>query len=77
MRVDHCGNGRRDHLLVMTGVVTRIEAKTFWFKGRIAITDNEITGVCIREGTYTFRIIGARKLWRMRNKKPAAPAVPT
>jgi hypothetical protein len=55
--------------LVMTGVITRIEAKTFWFKGRIAITDNETSEVCVREGTYTFRIIGARRFWRMKEQE--------
>lgn len=55
--------------LVINGVITRIEAKTFWFKGRIAITDNETTEVCVREGTYTFRIIGARKFWRMKEQQ--------
>lgn len=52
--------------LVITGVITRIEAKTFWFKGRIVITDNETTTPCVRDGTYTFRIIGARRFWRMK-----------
>ncbi len=55
--------------LVINGVITRIEAKTFWLKGRIAITDNETTEVCVREGTYTFRIIGARKFWRMKEQQ--------
>ena len=55
--------------LVISGVITRIEAKTFWLKGRIAITDNETTEVCVREGTYAFRIIGARKFWRMKEQQ--------
>ena len=55
--------------LTMTGVITRIEAKKFWFKGRIAITDNETSEVCVREGTYTFRIIGARRFWRMKEQE--------
>lgn len=55
--------------LVMTGIVTRIEARTFWFKGRIAITDNETAEVCVREGTYTFRITGGRKFWRMKEQE--------
>ena len=55
--------------LVITGVITRIEAKTFWFKGRIAITDNETTEPCVRDGTYTFRIIGARRFWRMKENQ--------
>jgi hypothetical protein len=55
--------------LVMTGVITRIEAKKFWFKGRITITDNETSEVCVREGTYTFRIIGTRRFWRMKEQE--------
>jgi hypothetical protein len=52
--------------LVITGAITRIEARTFWFKGRIVITDNETSAPCVREGTYTFRIIGVRRFWRMK-----------
>jgi hypothetical protein len=59
--------------LAITGVVTRIEARTFWFKGRIAITDNETTEVCVREGTYTFRIIGARRFWRLKENAAGCP----
>jgi hypothetical protein len=59
--------------LTMTGVITRIEAKRFWFKGRIAITDNETSEVCLRDGTYTFRIIGARKFWRMKEQQARCP----
>jgi hypothetical protein len=59
--------------LVMTGIVTRIEARTFWFKGRIAITDNETATPCIREGIYTFRIIGARRFWRMKENAANCP----
>jgi hypothetical protein len=59
--------------LTMTGVITRIEAKTFWFKGRIAITDSETAEACVREGTYTFRIIGERKFWRMKEQQARCP----
>ena len=59
--------------LVITGVITRIEAKTFWFRGRIAITDNETTELCVREGAYTFRIIGARRFWRMKEQQARCP----
>jgi hypothetical protein len=55
--------------LVVNGVITRIAAKTFWFKGRIEITDDETTEVCVRQGTFTFRIIGARKFWRMKEQQ--------
>ena len=59
--------------LVMTGVITRIQTNTFWFKGRIAITDNETTEICVREGTYTFRVIGARRFWRMKENAAGCP----
>ena len=62
--------------LTMTGFVTRIEAKTFWFRGRIAITDNETTEVCVREGTYTFRIIGQRRFWRLKEQEARCPGRP-
>lgn len=54
--------------LVVNGVITRIEAKTFWLKGRIEITDDETTELCVREGTFTFRIIGGRRFWRMKEQ---------
>jgi hypothetical protein len=54
--------------LVVNGVITRIEAKTFWLKGRIEITDDETTELCVREGNFTFRIIGARRFWRMKEQ---------
>ncbi len=59
--------------LTMTGVVTRIEARRFWFKGRIEIKDNETTDICVRDGTYTFRITGARKFWRMKEQEARCP----
>lgn len=55
--------------LVVNGTITRIEAKTFWLKGRIEITDDETTEPCVREGTFTFRIIGARRFWRMKEQQ--------
>jgi hypothetical protein len=59
--------------LVIEGVVTRIEARKFWFKGRIAITDNETTQVCVREGVYTFRITGNRRYWRLKEQEARCP----
>lgn len=59
--------------LTIDGVVTRIEAKNFWFKGRIVIVDNETTEPCVREGTFTFRIVGARKFWRMKEQIAGCP----
>lgn len=59
--------------LVIKGVITRIEAKTFWFKGRIEITDDETTELCVRDGNYTFRITGARRFWRMKEQIARCP----
>jgi hypothetical protein len=59
--------------LVVEGIVTRIEARKFWFKGRIAITDNETTEVCVREGVYTFRITGTRRYWRLKEQEARCP----
>lgn len=55
--------------LTIDGIVTRIEAKNFWFKGRIVIVDNETTEPCVREGTFTFRITSGRKYWRMKEQE--------
>ena len=55
--------------LTLDGIVTRIEAKKFSFKGRIVIVDNETNEPCVREGTYTFRITSGRKYWRMKEQE--------
>lgn len=54
--------------LTVDGIVTRIDARTFQFKGRIIIVDDETTQPCVREGSYTFRITGSRKFWRMKEQ---------
>jgi hypothetical protein len=59
--------------LTIDGVVTRIEAKNFWFKGRIVIVDNETNAPCVREGAYTFRITSGRKYWRMKEQEARCP----
>jgi hypothetical protein len=59
--------------LTIDGVVTRIEAKNFWFKGRIVIVDNETQEPCVREGTFTFRITSGRKYWRMKEQEARCP----
>jgi hypothetical protein len=59
--------------LTIDGIVTRIEDKNFWFKGRIVIVDNETTEPCVREGTYMFRITSGRKYWRMKEQEARCP----
>lgn len=52
--------------LSLDGVVLRLDAKSFTFKGRIEIFEPEAGEACIRDGVLTFRITGARKFWRMK-----------
>lgn len=59
--------------LSIDGIVTRIEAKTFWFNGQITIVDNETSQPCVRSGTFTFRIVGARRFWRMKEQEARCP----
>lgn len=59
--------------LTVEGVVTRIEARKFWLKGRIVIVDNETNQPCVREGIYTFRITGARRFWRLKEQEARCP----
>jgi len=52
--------------LEIDGDVTEIGARSFTFRGRIAITDAPDPGRdCLREGTYEFRITGRRRYWRL------------
>ncbi len=59
--------------LTVEGVVTRIEARKFWLKGRIVIVDNETNQPCVREGVYTFRITGTRRYWRLKEQEARCP----
>ena len=60
------GRGNSD-LLTVEGVITSIDAKEFEFDGKIVTQISHINGgeTCVREGTFTFRITGKRKYWRM------------
>jgi hypothetical protein len=52
--------------LELDGDVIEIGARSFTFRGRIAITDTPDPGRdCLREGTYEFRITGTRRYWRL------------
>lgn len=59
--------------LTIDGIVTRIEAKNVWFKGRIVIVDNETSEPCVRDGVFTFRITSGRKYWRMKEQEARCP----
>ena len=56
------GSGR----LEIDGAVLSIDARSFTFRGHIAITDTPDPGrECIRDGEYEFRATGTRRYWRL------------
>ena len=56
------GDGR----VTIDGDVIRINPRSFFFRGRIVITDAPDPGRnCVREGTYEFRATGTRRYWRL------------
>jgi len=59
--------------LDIDGVVTHIEARSFMFRGRIALHDAEANVDCVRDGAYTFRITGTRKYWRLKEQEAHCP----
>ena len=62
--------GKGTDSLTIDGEVVSVNAKDFTFKGRIVTRVSYIAGgkECVREGTYLFRISGARQFWRMREQ---------
>jgi hypothetical protein len=62
LQVQRDGAGR----LELEGEVIEMNARSFTFRGRIAITDTpDPDRECIRDGTYEFRITGSRRYWRL------------
>jgi len=58
------GNGR----VTIDGDVIRINPRSFFFRGRIVITDTPDRGRnCVREGTYEFRATNQRRYWRLQD----------
>ncbi|MBC7900203.1 MAG: hypothetical protein H7070_09140 [Saprospiraceae bacterium] len=49
------------------GLITRIDAKEFTFEGKIVSQVSHINSgnPCERKGSFTFRITGKRKYWRL------------
>jgi hypothetical protein len=60
------GESAEDFLKV-DGVITRVDAKEFVFRGKIIMQVHHNNGgkPCEREGEMTFRITGKRKYWRL------------
>jgi hypothetical protein len=63
--------GKDNNMLSIDGEVTAINAKDFTFKGKIVTRVSYIAGgkECVRNGTFLFRISGARQFWRMREQQ--------
>jgi hypothetical protein len=63
--------GKDNNLLSIDGEVTAINAKDFTFKGKIVTRVSHIANGkdCVRDGTFLFRISGARQFWRMREQQ--------
>ena len=54
--------------VTLDGDVLRINPRSFFFRGRIVITDAPDRGRnCVREGTYEFRATGQRRYWRLQD----------
>jgi len=69
--------GKDKDLLTIDGQITAINAKDFSFKGKIVTRVSHIANGrdCVRDGTFLFRITGARPFWRMReNQNPCDEA---
>jgi hypothetical protein len=60
----------------MHGTITRVDAKSFLFNGDIETRVSHINDgkPCMRHGEMTFRMVGARKYWRL--KEMQNPCVP-
>lgn len=52
--------------VTIEGDIGMIDARSFTFRGRIAITDTPDVGRrCLRDGTFVFRATGQRRYWRL------------
>lgn len=59
--------------LEIDGVVTRIDATSFVFQGRVAMRQApENRAECLREGQLHFRVTGTRRYWRMQEMEACA-----
>jgi hypothetical protein len=58
---------RTGDFVEVDGIVTRVEDRTFDFRGRIVTRVSHINGgePCLREGDMTFAIKGKRRFWRL------------
>lgn len=63
--------GKDGNRLFIEGEVVTINARDFTFKGKIITKVSYIANGrdCVRDGTFTFRISGARQFWRMKEQQ--------
>ena len=62
--------GKGTDFLTIEGQVVTVNALNFVLRGRIVTRVSYIAGgkECLRDGTFTFRISGARQFWRMKEQ---------
>lgn len=60
------GRGNTDFVTI-TGEIETIKAREFTMNGTITTQVSHINNgePCVREGTFTFRVTGTRKYWRL------------
>lgn len=70
------GRGNTDYVK-MDGLITRVDAKAFTFKGTITIqvSTNNNGEVCKRDGELNFRITGNRRYWRLQEMDNPCEAI--
>lgn len=66
LRGEQKGRGNSDHLSI-EGKIVSIDSKEFKFDGTIVTRISHINSgePCVRKGSFTFRITGKRKYWRL------------
>jgi hypothetical protein len=69
--------GKGTDFITIDGQVVAVNALNFVFRGKIVTRVSYIAGgkECLRDGTYTFRISGARQFWRIKEQDNPCEAV--
>lgn len=70
-------SGPDNDFVRIDGIVTRVDAKEFHFRGTITTQVSHINGgrPCVREGDFTFAIKANRQYWRLQQMDNPCEAV--
>lgn len=70
-------DAKEGNFVTIDGVITRVDAKEFSFRGRIVTRVTYINGgnECVRDGEFTFAIKANRKYWRLQQMDNPCEAV--